>query len=259
MPSAISLERRGSTALLTLCRPPANAMNRELLSELQAALVELRDSEARALVITGSGRIFSAGLDLFELVRYSPAEADDIARRFDDAVTAAFALELPVVAALNGHAMAGGAVLAASCDFRIAGGEHVRLGLPGILVGIPYPTSALEILRTAWAGPHLSELLYRGTTYPAPAALARHFLDEVVAPDALVARALALADELGSRPRLAFATTKRRLRSEALARIRAARGPTAEGADPAWSAWRTPEVQQAIAKYMAALAEKSAR
>ena len=252
MSELYSLERHGTTALLTLNRPPANAMNHALMAQLATVLTQL--AEVRALVITGHGRFFSAGLDLNEVFGYPEEQGEVFASIFDDVMTGVFALEIPVVAAINGHAIAGGAVLAAAADFRIISEGEAKIGLTEIQVGVPFPTSAFEIVRTTWTGPHLPELLYRGQNHSVAASLARHMVDEVVAPADLLPRSLALAAELGGRPRIAYASTKRALRSDALDRMAAAR--RARGVDPRWRQWRTPEVLEAMMAYRASLASQ---
>lgn len=251
--SALTLSRHGATALLSLSRPPANALNYEVLKELCETLATIEQSDARALVLTGEGRFFSAGLDLFEVFAYGGAEAEAFAKSFDEAFTRLFALTIPVIAAVNGHAIAGGAVLAAAADFRLMADGDAQLGLSEIKVGVPFPVSAFEIVRTAWAGPHLAELLYRGRNYKSAEALARHLVDEVLEPAELRERALELAAEIGAHPRLAFSSNKRALRREPLARILAAQ---AGGQDPTWTEWRTPEVLAIVQAYRAAVGSK---
>lgn len=253
--SHLSVVHKGSTAILTFQRPPANALNHDVMRELLAVLRSLPGSSTRALVLTGQGRFFSAGLDLFEVFQYSPDEAEAFSKTFDDAITALFALELPVVAALNGHAIAGGGVLAAAADFRFFAEGEGKLGLTEIQVGVPFPTSAFETVRFAYAGPHFAELIYRGKNYSAAECLARHFVDEIVPAAELIERATALAGELGSRPPIAFSSSKLALRKEGLARMAAAR--TNGGVDSLWTKWRTPEVFEAMMKYRASLKTKS--
>lgn len=253
MSNLIVLERLGTTAVLTLHRPPAHAINLEMLEQLRSLLPQIASPEVRALVITGQGRFFSAGLDLFQVFAYPPEQAATFPVAFDEVVTGLFALELPVIAAINGHAVAGGAVLAATADFRIMSEGESQLGLSEIRVGVPFPTSALEIVRAAWSGPHLAELLYRGRNFRPQEALASHLVDELVPAESLLARALTLAAELGSRLPIAFSATKRALRKESLARIAAVGGP---GRDPIWSQWRSPEILAAVESYRQSLEKK---
>src|SRR5207244_1939923 len=218
------LERQGPLAVLTLDRPPANALNRDFFSEVGTVLPALAAVDVRGVVVTGTGRFFSAGLDLFEILTYRGAEASEFMARFDDGFTGLFALEKPVVAAVNGHAIAGGAVLAATADFRLAAEGDGRIGLTEIQVGVPFPTSALEVVRFSCAGPYLPELLFHGRTYAPEEARVRRLVDDVVPAAELLPRALALAGELAARPLASFAASKRAPRADGLARIPAARG-----------------------------------
>src|SRR2546428_11984371 len=141
MATMLRLERQGPLAVLTLDRPPVNALNRDFFSEVGTVLPALAASDVDAVVVTGTGRFFSAGLDLFEILTYRGAEASDFMARFDDGFTGLFALDKPVVAAVDGHAIAGGAVLAAAADFRLAAEGGGRLRPPQIQAGVPFPPS----------------------------------------------------------------------------------------------------------------------
>jgi enoyl-CoA hydratase len=236
---------RGPVTTLTLDRPPANALTRDFFVELLAVLRDLAAPDVGAVVITGSGRFFSAGLDLFEVFAYDDATFQDFAARFDAGFTALFEFPKPVVAAVNGHAVAGGAVLAALCDVRLAADGDGRSGLTEILLGVPFPASVLEPVRLACAGPHLTELLYHGRTYRPAEACARRLVDQVVPAGELAARARAAAEELAARPPAAFAATKTALRAPTLRHL----GAHPPGADPAWRIWRAPETRAAVEAY----------
>lgn len=236
----------GRLTVLTLDRPPANALDRGAFEELIQVLGTLATAaEARAVILTGTGRFFSAGLDLFEVFAYPPDGFDAFTRRFDEAFAALFGFPKPVVAAVNGHAIAGGAVLAAAADLRLVTDDVGRMGLTEILLGVPFPVSALEIVRFGCAGPSLTELLYHGRTYPPREACERHLADELVAPAELLSRARARAEELAERDPTAFGQIKISLRADALRRMNAAR---ADG-DPVWDVWRAPETRAAVEAY----------
>ncbi len=256
MEPSLRLEQRGVVATLTFFRPPANALNHALFTELLTVLKKLHDPSVRAVVMTGQGRFFSAGLDLFEVFGYSPEQGARFAADFDDAITGLFALPKPVVAAINGHAIAGGTVLAATADFRLLGEGEAKLGITEIQVGVPFPASALEAVRYSCAGPYLQELFYRGLTYPVTDALSRRLADEICSQSELLPRAVALAEELAAHPAPAFCETKLALRAEALARMKAAR---INGMDPVWSIWRTPETLAAMTAYRNRLTAGRAR
>lgn len=243
---ALRLQIDAGVACVTLDRPPANALDHDLLDELRALAPRLEADDVRAVVLTGTGRFFSAGLDLDAVLSTPDDRAAAFASSFDDTMASWFALARPVVAAVNGHAIAGGAVLAAAADFRLVAEAPLKMGLSEILVGVPFPTSALEMVRFSCAGPHLSEILLRGRSYGPSEAVSRRLADEVVPAAELLDRAKALAGELaGHRPE-ALLATKRALRAESLARMKAAR---AHGPDPAWQVWWTPETRAAMAEF----------
>jgi enoyl-CoA hydratase len=248
MPTILETKCYGAVLVITLNRPPANALNRDFFVDLEALAPTLADPAVRAVVVTGTGRFFSAGLDLFQVFSYPPEESRDFIARFDRGFTDLFALDKPMVAAVNGHALAGGAVLAACADFRLMADGDGKVGVTEIQVGVPFPSSALEIVRFACAGPHLPELLYQGRTYPPREAAARRLVDEVVPAAELMPRAMALATELAALSPVSFSVSKRALRAEFLGRIAAAH---ARGEDPVWAEWRTPETKAAMEAFRA--------
>jgi enoyl-CoA hydratase len=245
--STIRLDMDGAVAIVTIDRPPANALTKDFFAELATVLPSLGAPAVRAAVLTGSGRFFSAGLDLFEVFAYPPAAFDEFTRRFDAGFRALFACPTPIVAAVNGHAIAGGAVLAAAADFRLMADGPGRIGLTEILVGLPFPASILEIVRQAWGGRHLVDLVGRGRTYLPAEAETRGLVDEVVPAESLAERARALAQELAGLPAGAFGVTKTTLRARTLARIDALE----PGRDPVWDAWRSPPARSAVEAYRA--------
>ena len=225
----LTIEGPGADGVVTatLDRPPANALTREFFVELEALLARLAGDATRALVSPGTGRFFSAGLDLFQVFAADAAGFADFTRHFDAGFAALFAFPKPVVAAVNGHAVAGGAVLAACADFHLVADGGGRIGLTEIQVGVPFPASILEIVRHACDGPALREVVYHGRTYLPAEACQRRLADEVVPAAELPSRARALAASATREP-VAFAEIKRALRAEVLARIgdpRAGDGP----------------------------------
>ncbi len=125
---------------------------------------------------------------------------------------AAFYHPKPVVAAINGHAIAGGAVLACCADSRIMARESGRIGVTELLVGVPFPALAFEIVRFAVPPRHLPEFTLSGATYATDIALQRGWVDEVAEPDDLIEDAVAVAHELALLSPAAFAQTKAQIR-----------------------------------------------
>lgn len=215
----IDVKIEDGIATLTIKHGKANALDIALCSELAKCFDELRASDARAVVMTGQGRIFSAGVDLLQLT----SGGADYVRRFLPILhrlyDAVFFHPRPVVAAMNGHAVAGGCVLACCADRRIMARGNGRVGVTELLVGVPFPALAFEIVRFAVPQRHLSEFMLSGATYDVAAALARGWVDEVVEAEKLLQHAVAAARSLASLSPAAFAQTKKQLRQEAAERV----------------------------------------
>jgi len=232
----IDLENDRGIATVTIAHGKANALDIELCEELAKCFQQISGSAARAVVVTGQGRIFSAGVDL---VRLSSGGADYV-RKFlpslHRAFNAVFFCPKPVVAAINGHAIAGGCVLACCADRRIMARANGRIGVTELLVGVPFPAMALEVMRFAVPSRHLPELLFTGATYDVDAALERGLVDAVVPPDELMPSAIAAAEQLASLSPAAFAQTKAQLRADARERLERTGAATDKIATEIWAA-----------------------
>ena len=149
----IDLKNDGDVAIVTIRHGKANALDIELCEGLTKCFDELRRSDARAVVLTGQGRMFSAGVDLIRVgsggADYVRAFLPSLHRLYD----AVFFHPKPVVAAINGHAIAGGCVLACCADRRIMADASGRIGVTELLVGVPFPALAFEIVRFAVPAP----------------------------------------------------------------------------------------------------------
>jgi enoyl-CoA hydratase len=243
----IDLARRGRVAVLRMTHGKANALDLELSEALTAQLERFARSDAAALVVTGEGRMFSAGVDLLRVVDGGAAYV----RRFLPSVNrmfeTLFASARPVVAAVNGHAIAGGCVMACAADYRLMAREAGRIGIPELLVGVPFPVAALEIMRAAAPPQHLQALVYRGVAFTAEAAQQHGLVDAVVDPDRLLDEAIGAAEALAAIPAAAFSLTKQQLRAPAMERIRA--GALVD--QTVQDAWASPATLDAIRDYVA--------
>lgn len=191
---------------------PANALDPVLVAQLDASLDEA-ERHGRPLVLTGRERFFSAGLDLAGLPR-DRQEMSRFVDAFDALLLRLFRFPCPTVAAVNGHAVAGGAILAAACDVRLGASGSYRIGVSEVALGVIFPAVAFEILRAAIPAPRTAEVLLRGTLTGPEDAVTSGFLHELAPPDELDGRALERARELGALPREAYTHTKRELRAE---------------------------------------------
>src|SRR5215468_910513 len=191
------IERSQHEGVLTLrlAHGKASALDVELLDALLGELDGAAE-DVRAFILTGTGSIFSAGVDLFRLTEGGA----DYVRRFlpllSRFVRALFAFPGPVVAAANGHAIAGGCVIVLAADVRLMAEGAGKIGVPELLVGVPFPATALEVVRFAVPRDKVQSLIYTGRTLPPREALTAGLVDEVVAPDDLLARAREIARQL---------------------------------------------------------------
>ncbi|WP_284745876.1 enoyl-CoA hydratase/isomerase family protein [Amycolatopsis sp. RTGN1] len=237
----ITLDSHHDVAVLRIDHGKANTLDSDSCRELVLRLEEA--SQARALVLTGTGRIFSAGVDLKRVHDGGAAYVSEFLPLLSDALLAVFGFPRPVVAALNGPAIAGGAVLAAACDHRVLGSGGI--GVTELLVGVPFPLSALEILRCAYGTAPLPGLTYSGEVHGGQDALARGLVDELA--DDVLERALAVAARLGELPAEAFAHTKAQIRQpfhERIAEYRHSDDPEVE------RLWRSPAALAAVKSYV---------
>jgi enoyl-CoA hydratase len=223
---------------LRLVHGKVNALDVELLDAMARELDGVAE-DVRALVLTGTGSVFSAGVDLFRITR----DGADYVRRFlpllARVLRTLFAFPRPVVAAVNGHAVTGGCVIALAADVRLMAEGDGTIGLPELLVGVPFPTAALEVVRFAVPGERLESLIYTGRTLAAREALEAGLVDEVVAPGDLLNRAQAVARRLALIPPPVYRLTKQALRAEALERIEQAGDLPDRAALEVWSAAET--------------------
>ncbi|HET7806580.1 MAG TPA: enoyl-CoA hydratase/isomerase family protein [Pseudolabrys sp.] len=241
-------------AVLTMTHGKANALDIEFCDALAACFNDLRKADTRAAVLTGQGKIFSAGVDLKRL----NAGGADYIRRFLPALhrlyEAVFFHPKPVVAAVNGHAIAGGCVLACCADRRIMAREAGRIGVTEILVGVPFPALAFEIVRFAVPPRYLPEFTLSGATYATDEALRRGWVDEVTEPGKLLDDAISVAQGLSRLSPAAFAQTKSQVRQPVTERLQ----KSGEATDKAVTGiWTAPATLAYIRDYVARTLAKS--
>ena len=250
----IDVEQRGHISVLHMTHGKANALDVEFCEAITVRLEELRHASTQALVLTGHGQIFSAGVDLLRVLEGGPAYLTTFLPTLKTVLETLFCYPKPVVAAINGHAIAGGCVLACAADYRLMAQQTGRIGVPELLVGVPFPTIALEVMRSAVAPHHLPSLLYRGAMVDPAHALERGLIDEVVESGALLDQAVAAAEDLAVLPPPAFALTKRQIREPVMKRVRED-GPEFDMA--AQELWEAPTTLAAIRAYVAQTFKRS--
>jgi enoyl-CoA hydratase len=241
----IPVTERDGAVLMSLEHGKANALDLELCEAIVQRMDELQD--APAVVLTGSGRIFSAGVDLKRLA----AGGADYVRPFVAVLVRAlerlFLYPRPLIAAINGHAIAGGCVLACACDWRIMGRGAGGVGVPELRVGVPFPDLVLEMMRACVPAQHLRGVVLRGEVHDSENSLRLGLVDELVEAGTEVEAALAVARDLGSLPREAYAYSKRGLARPAL-ELLGARGR--EERERVVEMWCRPETLDAVRLYV---------
>ena len=246
----MDVERRGALAILRMRAGRANAINRAFLDALGALLDDLVARPPGALILTAEGKAFCAGLDLPALVDLPVPALADFIRYFAATMLRIFTLPFPVVAAVNGHAVAGGCVLALQADQRLMAIGEGRFGLSEVRLGIGLPAAVVETLRCQVPAATLFPVAAEGGLFTAEEALRLGLVHAVVEPDVLLERAMERAAALAAVPAAAFAQVKATLRRPALAAIAAA-GP----ADAAsWvQTFQTPDAQKLLRDVVARL------
>jgi enoyl-CoA hydratase len=207
--ASLLIENDGAVATLTLNRPDKlNALNEALLGELGAAFASIAKAPPRAVIVTGAGKAFSAGVDIGEMSGMSTALAK---RRADTGHALGALMEslaCPVIAAVNGFALGGGCELALACDFIYAA-DTAKFGQPEVNLGvIPGFGGTQRLARRVGIG-RARELVYTGEIIAADKALAIGLVNAVVPKDELLGRVRAVADQIAAKGPLAVAQAKR--------------------------------------------------
>ncbi len=197
----------------------ANALSRPMIDALLAALARA-EQEASAVVLAGRPEKFCAGFDL-RVMMSGPEAAKDLLRAGSDLLMKLYGATVPLVIACTGHALAGGALVVLTGDYRIGAQGPFKIGLNEVSLGMPVPVLAMELARDRLSKRALVQATLLGQIYDAEGALRVGYLDEVVTPDQVLERAKAEAARLGALSRPAFRATKTRLRGKTIEYITA--------------------------------------
>ncbi len=249
MPSIARDKRDDGVTILRIDRPPVNALDVDTLNELSDAFDEAAGDDTRAVVLTGTDKTMSAGADLVKVLAgddaYIDAGIDALTRNF----RTLFEFPKPVVAAVNGHALAGGAVLTCGCDYRVMGKWAGSIGAIELTAGVPFPAWALEVLRYAVKSEYFPEIVYFGRSYVPEVAVQKGLVDGIVADTLLMQRSIEVAHELMQVPEITFSITKRSMRAATSEAARA----LMRFDDDVKAAWKSKVVQDAVRRQIQAL------
>ena len=207
----------GSVRELRLNRPPANALSPELIASLAEQIKKSPSQGVRAIVMSGTPGMFSAGLDVPLLLTLNRSAMDRVWRDFYLLLGSLACSPIPIAAAITGHAPAGGTVLPLFCDFRCMGEGNWKMGFTEVQVGLPLPPVIYAALRRQ-VGPRQAERLAAGGVLLSPReALNIGLLDELVAAERVVDRAIEWCEVMLTLPAKAMSETRTKARADLVA------------------------------------------
>ncbi len=204
----LDVTRHRGIAVLTMSDGKVQALDDTMMECIIDALESCRDDSA--LILTGMGKAFSAGVNLHKILEGGKSYTEKFLPLLDRMLEKLYLFPNPVIAAINGHALAGGCILANACDYQIM--SSGKIGVTELLVGVPFPTLALNILKNSLESKFQEESIYFGKIYSTEMALERGLIREIATPEALMTRSFEAAEQFTSIPPAAFSLTKRQLR-----------------------------------------------
>jgi enoyl-CoA hydratase/carnithine racemase len=207
----ISATNHAGTVIVKLDRGVTNALSLKLVNELGEALQKVGDDADTHSLVFGSAndKFFSIGFDIPQLFDLAREDFEAFYRAFNQVCLKLYTLPKPTVAALTGHAIAGGCILALCCDYRFLAQGRKLMGLNEIKLGVPVPYLADCVLRHLVGARTARDIVESGEFYPPEQALRMGLVDQVLAPEQVLPGAITKAQTLGSSPRVAFAMIKR--------------------------------------------------
>jgi len=221
----IDISTDSGIATVRINRPKVNALNERLIDELSGAFRDMSgDTETKAVVLTGEGSFFSFGFDIPELIDYEKGSFHKFVSKFSMLVRDVFMYPKPVTAALNGHTVAGGCILAIACDLRVMSQGKAKIALNELTFGSTVFTSIVEMLRYTVGSANAQRLLYSGKMNTAEEALALGLVDEIRPAEEVLEAATNFASGLSSLNADAFRSVKKLLRKTAYERMQAEEG-----------------------------------
>src|SRR5512139_1950562 len=200
-------------ATVTLSRGKVNALNEAVIEELDARLRELeRAGDVRGIILTGQGKFFSFGFDIPEFLSHPKESFARYLTRFTTLYRYMFLYPKPLVAALNGHTIAGGCMVATACDYRLMISGKARISLNEITFGSSVFAGSVELLRYWTGDKNAQTILFSGAMYSAEEALKLGLVDQVSTEANLLSEAKPVAQQLAGKDGSPFGSIKRLLR-----------------------------------------------
>ncbi|MEO0413185.1 MAG: enoyl-CoA hydratase/isomerase family protein [Pseudomonadota bacterium] len=221
--SDLEIQHQGETTVLRMTRAPVNALGPEMLAQMDALMDDLTKAPpVRGLVIAGLEKSFCAGIDTKALAAFSADEKAVALGRIDSIMAKLYSLPIPTVAAVQGHAIGAGFIIALACDWKFLGLGPGKLGLNQVAVGIKYPPVPINIVMREIPEPTLRRLTLGGDLLSTEDLARLDVFDAAVAPEELLGQAIAKAQSLAAHP--GFATVKDQVRGETATQLRSLAG-----------------------------------
>ena len=219
----LRVETGDGVAVLRMDKARANAIDEPFVVELAETARQLDDDPAvRGILLASTHpKVFSPGLDLTVLIELQRPAMAAFMTKFAAAVWSLYGLRKPLVAAVSGHAVAGGCILALTADYRVLTAEGAQMGLNEVKVGVPLPWSVTELLRATVAPQNLAKIALLGRNFAGAEALAAGLADELAPAEGFEAACLTRLAEFVEKDAASFARTKEYLRQQPLAAMRA--------------------------------------
>ncbi len=210
----VTLTREEDFATITLSRGKVNALNDAVVDELREAFRKSeKDPNVRSVILTGSGKFFSFGFDIPQFLGYSKEEFTRYLTGFSELYTEVFLFPKPVIAALNGHTMAGACMLATACDHRLMVQGKAKISLNEIGFGSSVFAGSVEMLKFLIGERNAQTMLYSGAMFTAEQAREMGLVDQTVSEGDLLPKARTAAWEFAQKDERAFGSIKKMLRS----------------------------------------------
>lgn len=243
----IDVTVQSGVAVIRMSHGKVNAMDLAFCRSLTNELNQVATNDVRAAILVGNGRVFSAGVDLVTLLNSGPEYLQAFLPALVECFRTLFQFPKPLVAAINGHAIAGGCVMAAACDQRLIQAK-ARIGIPELRIGVPLPSIAIETLRYAVSQQSFQTMVTIGKTYLGQHAVEVGLADQVVNDERMLTVALELAESLSTIPASVFEITKSQMRGPV---NRNAQKNEADFEARVFELWNTDEIHDVISNYVA--------
>ncbi|XP_033248516.1 enoyl-CoA delta isomerase 1, mitochondrial-like [Drosophila miranda] len=253
--TTVEVNDKTGIATLTMCRPPVNGQNLELLLDIKSSINEIKNNNSRGLIITSaSPKVFSAGLDILEMYKPDPQRLRAVWTELQNVWCDLYGISVPTAAAINGHAPAGGCLLATACEYRVMVPNCI-IGLNETQLGIIAPkwlvSGYLNVLPKRVA----ERALTQGRLFTTDEALQEGLIDEIAnSKEEAVDKCVAFIGTFAKVNPVARALTKHQFRADNLRQFHKERE---QDVDDFLSLVNRPEVQKGIGIYLEGLKKKA--